>query len=233
MTRWHLIRTRSAPDARSSTAAGGAAAAVAASAAAPLTVSAVESPMHTEYNNQTTDLTSITNTGAGTGGFGVSNIGDGTQRCLSGLPPARRARPPDVHRMHLAGSGEHRDRFRRGQPGSTAGPNWATTHTGVYGWDPTLPTVDRLLARRLGRQRGHRCRGHRAASACEGDGFYGMVAAGANDPASVRAARSRGWRRDSGNDIALDVRGKAKFSQVRARPRSVPESPASRSTWSA
>jgi hypothetical protein len=189
-------------------AAAGGAAAVAANAAAPLTVSAVEQPMLTEYNNQTIDLTSITNTGPGTGGFGVSSIGVSPGLLVgiaAGTPTTAGQTAPDDPGGITAAAAT----FSYAVSQINAAPYWATTYTGVYGWAPTNPAPNWFAQGVWGDSEDVGVEGSGSVGV-RGDGFYGMVAAGA--PGGGTGLLAWGGN-GSGADIALDVRGKLKFTR--------------------
>ena len=165
------------------TAAAGGAAAIAATAAAPVSVLAAPSNIQTETANTSTAQTSLSMTSA-TATDVALKIASTTSTAASFV----------------------------GASGDQTNIATDTGFTGVYGWAEGAPISDP----------NHIGSGVWGGSddigvvgtggiGVEGDGFYGVLAAGANDPASV-ALLALGWD-GTGNYTALDVRGKAKFSR--------------------
>jgi hypothetical protein len=191
------------------TAAAGGAAAVAANAAAPLTVSAVETPMLTEYNNQSTAQTSITDTGDQTTAFGVSNRGVAPALLVANASGAAttpgQTDPDDPGGITTAAA-----TYSYSVNNFNAAPYWATTYTGVYGWAPTFPTLNGFSQGIWGDSEDVGTLGTGGVGV-RGEGFYGMVAAGGIGGGTGLLA----WGGNgSGNDVALDIRGKLKFSRA-------------------
>src|SRR5262245_38783839 len=165
------------------TAAAGGAAAIAATAAAPASVLALAAPVLAETANTSTTETSLSMTSATATDVALKVVSTTTTAAT-----------------FLSAAGDQ--------------TNIATDtgFTGIYGWTEGAPISDP----------DHIGSGVWGDSAdigvvgtggigVEGDGFFGVLAAGANDPASV-ALLALGWD-GTGNYTALDVRGKAKFSR--------------------
>jgi len=189
-------------------AAAGGAAAVAASAAAPLTVSAAPTPMLTETANASAAETSLADSGDRTTAFATSNVGVAPTLLASNAAgvatTAGETDPNDPGGITSAAA------VYAFSPNNTgAAPYWATTYTGVYAWSPatTLPTGFATAVWGDSEEVGTYGSG---GVGVRGDGFYGMVAAGSVGGGTGLLA----WGGNgSGNDVALDVRGKFKFSR--------------------
>jgi hypothetical protein len=164
-------------------AAAGSAAAVAASAAAPLAVSAAPTAVQTETANTSTAQTSLSMTSA--------TPADVTFKVATTTTTA----------AALVGAAGD-------QTNIAANTGW----TGIYGWVPGVPpaVTDSFGTGVWGDSDDVGVIGTGGVGV-RGDGFFGMVAVGANDPAAA-GLRTWGWD-GSGNWVALDVRGKAKFSR--------------------
>jgi hypothetical protein len=164
-------------------AAAGGAAAIAATAAAPASVLAVPTAVLTETANSSTAETSLSMTSA--------TATDVALKIVSTTTTAA---------SFLSATGDQ--------------TNIATDtgFTGIYGWAEGAPISDpdHIGSGVWGDSDDIGVVGT-GGIGVEGDGFYGVLAAGANDPASV-ALLALGWD-GTGNYTALDVRGKAKFSR--------------------
>jgi len=89
-------------------------------------------------------------------------------------------------------------------------PYWQTTYTGVYAWAPEYPNPLGGFAQAVwGDSPDVGVFGTAGAVGVRGEGFFGMVASGAFGGTGLRTWGGLG----EGNDIALDVRGKALFSR--------------------
>ena len=165
------------------TAAAGGAAAVVATAAAPVSVLAAPTAVLTETANTSTAQTSLTMTSA--------TAADVTLKLANTATTAAAA---------VAAAGDQTNMV-----GNTA---W----TGLYGWVPGVPpeVTNSYGTAVWGDSEDVGVLGTGAVGV-RGEGFFGMVAVGGNDPT---AAGLRTWGYDgSGNYVALDVRGKAMFSR--------------------
>jgi hypothetical protein len=165
------------------TAAAGSAAAIAATAAAPASVLALPGTVFTETANSSTAETSLSMTSA--------NAPDVALKIVTTTNTAA---------SFLSASG------------SQTGIATDTGFTGVYGWAEGAPISDpdHIGSGVWGDSTDIGVVGT-GGIGVEGDGFYGVLAAGVNDPASV-GLLALGWD-GTGNYTALDVRGKAKFSR--------------------
>lgn len=165
------------------TAAAGSAAAIAATAAAPASVLALPTAVLTETPNTSTAETALSMTSA--------TATDVTLRIETSTTTAAAL---------LGASGD--------QANIATNTGW----TGVYGWVEGVPpeVTDAFGTGVWGDSDDVGVIGTGGVGV-RGDGFFGMVAVGANDPAAA-ALRAWGWD-GSGNWTALDVRGKAKFSR--------------------
>jgi hypothetical protein len=161
-------------------AAAGGAAAVAATAAAPLTVSAADpNDIVKEVDNATVAQTSITQSTDAIVAFKAKTVTTGA----AGLV---------------------------GSTGDETAIATNTAWTGVYGWAPGVPPeVTNAFGTGIwGDSEDVGVIGSGGVGV-RGDGFFGMVAAGAVGGTGLRTWGGAG----TGNDVALDVRGKALFSR--------------------
>jgi hypothetical protein len=165
------------------TAAAGGAAAVAASAAAPASVFAVPGAVLTETANASTAETSLSMTSA-TATDVTLKIATTTTTAASFLAAA----------------------------GDQTGIATDTGFTGIYGWTEGAPVSDpnHIGSGVWGDSVDIGVVGTGTVGV-EGDGFIGVFGAGANDPTAI-GMLATGFD-GTGNFIALDVRGKAKFSR--------------------
>ena len=165
------------------TAAAGSAAAIAATAAAPVSVLAVPTAVLTETANASTAETALSMTSA--------TAADVTLRIENTAITAAAL---------VGAAGDQTD--------IATNTGW----TGVYGWvQGTPPEVTDAFGTGIWGDSGDVGVFGTGGVGVRGDGFFGAVAVGANNPA---AAGLLAWGWDgSGNWTALDVRGKAKFSR--------------------
>ena len=165
------------------TAAAGGAAAIAATAAAPASVLALPTAVLTETANASTAETSLSMTSATATDVALKIVSTTTTAAA-----------------FLAAEGDQ------------TGIATDTGFTGIYGWSEAAPALDldHIGSGVWGDSDDIGVVGT-GGIGVEGDGFFGVLAAGANDPAAV-GLLATGWD-GSGNYIALDVRGKAKFSR--------------------
>ena len=164
------------------TAAAGSAAAIAATAAAPASVLALPTAVLTETANTSTAETSLSMTSA--------TAADVTMKFENTATTAAALVGADGDQTNIATD---------------------LGFTGIYGWSESAGTDPDHVGSGVwgdGEDIGVVGTG---GIGVEGDGFYGVVAFGANDPAAVGLIAS-GWD-GTGNYTALDVRGKAKFSR--------------------
>jgi hypothetical protein len=190
-------------------AAAGGAAAVAATAAAPLTVSAAATNMQTETNNLSTAQTSLTDSGDRTIAFATSNIGVApallASNAAGAATTAGQTDPTDPGGITSAAG-----IYAFAVDDTDAAPYWLTTYSAIYGWAPTAPLDVPVAASGVWGDSDDIGVAGSGGVGVRGDGFYGMVAAGAVSGGTGLLA----WGgTGTGNDIALDVRGKAKFSR--------------------
>ena len=165
------------------TAAAGGAAAVVATAAAPASVLALPTAVLTETANTSTAQTSLTMTSA-TATDVAFKVSSTTNTAASLIAT----------------------------DGDTTNIATDTGFTGVYGWAEGAPSDDpnHIGSGVWGDSDDLGVVGT-GSIGVEGDGFFGVLGVGANDPAAV-GVLATGWD-GTGNYIALDVRGKAKFSR--------------------
>jgi len=188
-------------------AAAGGAAAVAATAAAPASVLALATPVLTETANASATETSLADSGDRTIAFKTSNVGVAPALRVSNAvgvaTTAGETDPTDPGGITSAAG------IYASSPNATdAAPYWATTFTAVYGWSPATTLPSGFATAIWGDSEEVGVEGSGAVGV-RGDGFFGMVAAGAQGGVGIRA-----WGFDgAGNDVALDVRGKATFSK--------------------
>jgi hypothetical protein len=188
-------------------AAAGGAAAVAATAAAPLTVSAAPTPMLTESVNASTAETSLADTGDRTTAFKTTNAGVAPALIVANAAGVATT-AGETHPSDPGGITAAAGIFAYSVDATGAQPYWVTTYTGVYAWAPEFPNPNGFSQALWGDSDdvgalGTVCVGVR------GEGFFGMVAAGSTGGTGLRTWGGTG----NGNDIALDVRGKALFSR--------------------
>jgi hypothetical protein len=189
-------------------AAAGGAAAVAANAAAPLTVSAAPTPMQTETANASTAETSLNDTGDRTTAFATSNVGVAPALLVSNAAGVATT-PGQTHPNDPGGVTSAAAIYAVAPDDTGAAPYWATTYTGVYAWSPTSPLPFGFATAVWGDSEDVGVEGSGGVGV-RGDGFYGIVAAGqVGGGTGLLAWGGNG----SGADVALDVRGKAKFSR--------------------
>jgi hypothetical protein len=163
------------------TAAAGAAGAMAVSAAAPLTASAVPTPMLTEQDNPSAAQTSVTQSAAGFIAFKAST----TNPDRAGLVGAT-GDQTDTQETASGYTGVYG--FAQGAPIEVEGFG-----TGVWGDSPDVGVLGT------------------GSVGVRGEGFIGAVAAGGFGAGTIGLLA---WGGDgSGADVALDVRGKVKFSR--------------------
>ena len=191
------------------TAAAGGAAAVVATAAAPASVLALPTPVLTETANTSATETSLADSGDRTTAFKTTNVGV-APALLVGNAAGVATTAGETDPGDPGGITSAAGTFSYSVDKTDAAPYWATTYTGVYGYSPTIPDPNSFGTGVWGDSADIGVFGTGAVGV-RGDGFFGVVAVGANDPA---AAGLRTWGYDgSGNWTALDVRGKAKFSR--------------------
>jgi hypothetical protein len=190
-------------------AAAGGAAAVAASAAQPLTAAAAPLPMVTETAMSSSAETSLADSGDRTTAFKTTNAGVAPALVVgnaAGVATTAGETDPTDPGGITAASGI----FAYAVDPSGAVPPWVTTYTGVYAWAPTFPNVNGFSQALWGDSEDVGALGTGGVGV-RGEGFYGMVAAGGVGGGTGLLA----WGgTGSGNDIALDVRGKVKFSRA-------------------
>jgi hypothetical protein len=165
--------------------------------------------MLTESANASTAQTSLADTGDRTTAFVTSNVGVAPALLVSnaaGVATTVGETAPSDPGGITAAAGTYSYSVNN----TNAAPYWATTYTGIYGFSPTIPDPNSFAAGVWGDSDDVGVFGTGGVGV-RGDGFFGMVAVGTNDPL---AAGLRAWGYDgSGNWTALDVRGKAKFSR--------------------
>jgi hypothetical protein len=190
-------------------AAAGGAAAVAASAATPLTAAAAPLPMVTETAMVSAAETSLADTGDRTVAFKTTNLGVAPALLVSNAAgvatTAGETDPSDPGGITSAAG-----IYAYSVNGTDAQPYWATTYTGIYGWAPAFPTLNGFGSGLWGDSEDVGTYGSGAVGV-RGDGLYGMVAASA--PGAGGAGLLAWGGSGSGADVALDVRGKARFSR--------------------
>jgi hypothetical protein len=189
-------------------AAAGGAAAVAATAAAPLTVSAAPTPMLTESNNASTARASLSDSGDRTIAFATSNVGVAPALLVSnaaGVATTVGETDPDDPGGITSAAGV----YAYVVDNTDASPYWLTTYSAVYGWAPSAPLELPVAASGVWGESDDIGVAGGGGVGVRGDGFFGMVAAAVPGGTGLRTWGGTG----NGNDIALDVRGKALFSR--------------------
>jgi len=163
--------------------------------------------MLTETANASTAQTSLADTGDRTTAFATSNVGVAPALVVSngaGVATTAGETDPTDPGGITAAAGV----FAYSVDASGAQPYWATTYTGIYGWAPTF--ADSFGVGVWGDSVDVGTYGSGSVGV-RGDGFYGMVAASQiGGGAGLLAWGGNGL----GNDVALDVRGKVKFSRA-------------------
>jgi hypothetical protein len=190
-------------------AAAGGAAAVAASAATPLTAAAAALPMLTETDNLSTAQTSVTDSGDRTIAFAASNVGVAPALLVSNASGVAttvgQTDPSDPGGITSAAG-----IYAFAVDDTDAVPYWLTTYSAIYGWAPTAPLDLPVAASGVWGDSDDIGVAGSGGVGVRGDGFYGMVAAGQSAGGTGLLA----WGGNgNGNDVALDVRGRAKFSR--------------------
>jgi hypothetical protein len=190
-------------------AAAGGAAAVAATAAAPLTVSAAPTPMLTETANASTAETSLIDSGDRTTAFKTTNAGVAPALIVANAAGVATT-AGETHPSDPGGITSAAGIFAYSVDATGALPYWATTYTGVYAWAPEYPNPSGGFSQALWGDSPDVGALGTGSVGVRGEGFFGMVSAGSTGGGTgLRVWGGNG----SGNDIALDVRGKALFSR--------------------
>ena len=192
------------------TAAAGGAAALAASAAAPLGVAAAATNMQTETANASAAETSLNDSADRTVGFKTTNVGVAPAIVVHNAAGAI-TNAGDTDPTDPGGISTSAGVYATSVDATNAVPYWAATFTGVYGFAPSWSaTVPGFAQGVWGDSPDVGVLGSGDVGV-RGEGFLGMVAAGGFGSG---ATGLRAWGGDgTGDDIALDVRGKVKFSR--------------------
>ena len=192
------------------TAAAGGAAALAASAAAPLGVAAAATNMQTETANTSAAQTSLDDSGDRTIGFKTTNVGVAPALVVhnaAGVATTDAETDPTDPGGITTSAGV----YATSADATDAAPFWAATFTGVYGFAPTWSAPSPGFAQGVWGDSPDVGTLGTGDVGVRGEGFIGVVAAGGFGGG---ATGLRAWGGDgTGDDIAIDVRGKAKFSR--------------------
>jgi hypothetical protein len=189
-------------------AAASGAAAVAATAAAPLTVSAAPTQMLTETANASSAETSLADSGDRTIAFATSNVGVAPALLVSNAAGVATT-PGQTAPNDPGGITSAAGVYAYVVDNTDASPYWLTTYSAIYGWAPSAPLELPVAASGVWGESDDIGVAGGGGVGVRGDGFFGMVAAGAVGGTGLRTWGGAG----TGTDIALDVRGKALFSR--------------------
>lgn len=192
------------------TAAAGGAAALAASAAAPLGVAAAATTMQTETANTSADETSLADSGDRTIAFKTTNVGVAPALVVHNAPGVATG-TAETHPKDPGGITTSAGVYATSADATDAVPFFAATFTGVYGFSPTWSAPGNGFAQGVWGDSPDVGALGTGGVGVRGEGFYGVVAAGGYGSGATGLLA---WGGDgTGTDVALDVRGKFKFSR--------------------